>query len=448
MLKSTDDRSRADEAFQRRVGAMTEATLAGYRHSLDSHMPPCPFRELAQWAMTDDHPGHHRFAQINAISQLVKMTTILLSPVVAAEDGWPGVLLAAGTMNAWQVHEVFSDNLAIGLGFPAEYDDDAMSRRRALLRRFNDEVLESLASSPPTKTRDELNEIFHPFNEQVSIFQQSLIADKHRELARSFATQRTDLNEDMIEHCMAPILTANILSCGEVVSFIEHAELKELVRRWLGYRYSSVNTLMSVQSIDAPELLDHGGKTILVVPTLGYYVYALAKANGVLDKITPELVSGPLAQALRSSAILVRLLNDLGTHLMVATAEERRSVLAELVADIKSDNAEVFVSELAKLDSPKLTRFTKDASFREINLGFHGLAHKATTAGLLDKFCARIEFYATAYREHRDNMLKNIEQVTQHVGDPRCGEIIASFVEFHELLYQQHYHQDDGEYAI
>src|SRR5581483_11973139 len=112
-------------AAQLLVSSCTTLTEA-----IGRHMPAGTYRDFTAWAFSPLNPRQTEFLRLTGLSQLVKMNVTLLSGLVE-EDQWPEVLRYTGLMNAYQILEVISDNLALGLGDVAL--DESARRRRSLV---------------------------------------------------------------------------------------------------------------------------------------------------------------------------------------------------------------------------------------------------------------------------------------------------------------------------
>ncbi len=428
--------------------ALYRATVTGLARSFEVHVPDCAYRDLATWALTCTGKHHERFAQIFGVNQLAVMTTLLLGRVVTTDEAWGRIIPLSAVINAWLTHEVVSDNLAIGLGFPGHLDDPAMAVRRGLIYRFNQNMDRALGKRAPAGglERHPTAEPFACYDARISIFSNMLAPKKYRALAAVFAGEH-DVDPQSIERCVSSALCANILSCSDTVAAIGHPHLQSLVRGWIQDRYRSVTHLMQSKTLRPAELVEHGTRTILVAPTLGFYCFALAHAGGRAARMTPEIVFGPLEEALRAAATRVRLLNDLGTPLLLCSKQERHELLRGLVVDHSSDTL-TLADALTTIELPSMTRLAKDALFKETNVGLHGLATQPLTDDSWRRFMARFDEYAELYRQARDTMAGALVTLASDLGDERYGLMIETFVEFHEHIYRQPYHLSTGEYAI
>lgn len=423
-----------------RLPDMHSATVSGYVDSVQRHMPHCPFRDMALWALKGGRENADFFSQINAITQLGKMTTLLLSPV-ADEQQWPFCVAAASIMNAWQVHEVFSDNLAIGLGLPLDSDDISQQSRRRLLQIFNQEMDQALSINGPSD-RAKLLERFNQLARNISLSDQSLVTEKHQQLIQRFSRASHSQPSD-IDKSIAPILTANILSCVEVLDHIQNDDIRDLTRRWLRHRYMSVNALLDTAEPPLDDLVMHGTRTILVVPTLAYYVDIFLP-----EGIRGDFINGTLQEALCSAATLVRLLNDIGTYLLTSSDGDREAHLDIIQGLLSKQEHHPLIDVLARQSAVTLTRLIKDARFREFNIGFHGIGHLKTTPQLISQLIRRLQILGGIYSSTKGRLLKLATKIDETTRSPTCSRILTSFVAFHEHLYANHHHASQGEYAI
>jgi hypothetical protein len=78
-------------------------------------MPSSAYRDFYLWALSSENPHRQTFLEVNGITQLVKLTITLLDGLVDSQD-WPQLAEASILMSTYQIYEIVSDNLAIGLG--------------------------------------------------------------------------------------------------------------------------------------------------------------------------------------------------------------------------------------------------------------------------------------------------------------------------------------------
>ena len=99
----------------RRAAQLLVSSYTTLTDAIGRHMPSGPYRDFSAWAFSPGNPRQAEFLRLTGLTQLVKMNVTLLSGIVE-DDHWPEVLRHAGLMNTYQVLEVISDNLALGLG--------------------------------------------------------------------------------------------------------------------------------------------------------------------------------------------------------------------------------------------------------------------------------------------------------------------------------------------
>jgi hypothetical protein len=433
----------SDERFKELYNKTIERLVA----SFETHVAESPYRHFGKWALTSTGPEHDDFAQIFGIKQLTRMSALLLERTATRKETWRAVLTPTAVINTWLTHEVISDNLGIGLGFPSSFDDEQMHVRRELIYRFDAEI-QRILELPGTRSisAEEAAIPFLQYDGKESIFSHMLAPEKYRCLARTFAVHSAESAES-VENCVSAALAANILSCFDTLASMTHGKLKELTRRWITSRYMAVDKLMKTEGMTTDELIDYGACTILVAPTLGYHIDSLANANGDSKRIDTQAIL-PLEQSLRSAAVLVRLLNDLGTFLLTCSSEERDIAFEQASAEFGVTRYQPLADVLVRFQSPAFTRLAKDAIFREINLALHGLGHRPASVAVTDEFHRRIRVYAEIYTQEKSRMNVALERLQEQLRDDQYGTIIASFVGFHENLYNNHYHTNGGEYAI
>src|SRR5262249_50589916 len=144
--------------------------------AIAQHMPAGPYREFASWALSPQNPRQQEFLRLCGLKQLVSMNSAVLSGLIEDLD-WPLLLKQAGLMNAYQVLEVISDNLAIGLG-EVILDETAL-QRRSLVSSLNRAMVEALIPGRQTPAMLLLAGHAQHFASHASGFDQSLAATKH-----------------------------------------------------------------------------------------------------------------------------------------------------------------------------------------------------------------------------------------------------------------------------
>jgi hypothetical protein len=426
---------------------MLEATVEGLRKSLYQHMPASPQRDYLTWGISPQNPDQQDFLQTIGLLQLVKLTATLLDGLV---DGYLWDQLTDYTiyMNVYQIYEIVSDNLAIGLGRPAR--DAKTQSQRAVLAGFNNAMIEQLRGTlTPT---DQMIEPLQAYTGTISCFGQSLIRDKHLKCAQPFLAQNPDVLLSDLEYGMWPVLVANIQSCLDLADVMEIYQTGGLIREGLVNRYWAVNRTLEARNAPQLELAAIGAHSILVWPTVGYYAAVLGEILNPNDRYSRIIEDGTLAEALYKAALLVRLLNDVGTGLLQQAAEQRQRLLDELSASYERNGETLNTISLLLLsntDMPeRLTRIHKDLFHGEFNVALHTVRQMRSVPDAIRVFGETLEYFSWLYAQEQTRLEELLATIAERTCDHRISALIGRFVYFHEELYSHRYTAAVGEYAI
>lgn len=410
-------------------------------------MPSGPYREFLVWALSSRNPRQHEFLRATGITQLINMNITLLSGLVE-EDRWPIMLRYAGTMNAYQVLEVISDNLAIGLGNPTLGDDDR--RRRALVSSVNRAMIETLTPGRRTPAVLLLSGQARDAARHASSFELSLAAQTHSDMADEYVRFRaaqgaTPAVRDELEYGLWPALIANVETCRELVEAMEGTATAELLRQGLMDRYRAVDRTLFAEHLSRLELASTGAHTILVAPTLAFIVGALVEKVHEVSRYPQMVLNGLVSEVLADAALLVRLQNDIGTRLLRMTAAQQAARLHHL----RSGDAEGGVELLAAHgDDPDFTRLHKDLVNGENNVALWHARRAESAAQAWPALGESLAYYAGLYAQHSAQLATGLAELDGRLDDRRAGTVIERFVRFHERMYGHQHTVLVGEYAI
>lgn len=433
-------------SFAEQMQALEGATIEALQLWNEQRMWPGPFRQFACWALQSSNPARSVWLQLIAATQLSRLTATMFRDVTDTRAEWEEVVRASQVMNIWQIHEVVSDNLAIGL---ARHDScDANRTRRQLLRQFNSLMIAHLDDTLVSPTS--LDSKLAAYAGNISLFEQSLAPEKYRQLAQKFVSEHPGNTLESIEFDIAAPLASNILSCVATTQAVSDSPLGTLIRQSITQRYLAVSRLLSRSELASDELFELGAHSILVVPTLGYYIAVLARAAGFQLKLRSALDNGTIMPALSDAAMIVRLLNDFGTSLLKHTNAERRQFYASLREKANchsSGNLEMFVNEVLP-SRPELNRIAKDLKFGEFNIGLHGLGEATDVLSALDTLEFRTARAASLFKEHWSSLVHLLAALDAMLDDSRAKLLIERFVRFHEQLYISPIDSLAGEYGV
>lgn len=426
-----------------------QSTVLGFQASLRQHMPASAYREFSQWATSDANPELKTWLQIIGIPQFAKLTYALLNGCVAS-DKWDELVRYSSIMNAYLIYETVSDNLAFGLAL-RQPDDTTYDLRRDVLIGFNRAMVAGLQGD--TERSERILADIEDKADQLSGFKHSITDAEQQAFAELFLTLRPNHTRDMIEFGTWNALVANVRACVETCRTVSELKMGEILRQGLIRRYTAVNTLLLEQIDDRQTLMRVSTDTILVVPVLAYYVAVIAEVLEPNPALAGLIEDGTLPQALEDAALMVRLLNDIGTNL-VATDEFHRRLLNGLYADFQSSGhrpeafpymlmAQMGQAELAGV----MTRIRKDVSLGEFNLSLHDLMTAPSSLASLLRFGDNLLYCKAQYKQCRSRLSANLQTISETLGSQTIAALIYKFVAFHEEIYKHQFDHQAGDYA-
>ncbi len=423
------------------------ASRTALTEAIARHMPAGAYRDFVAWAFSARNPRQQEFLQATGVVQLINMNTTLLSGLVS-DDRWPAMLRYASLMNAYQVLEVISDNLAIGLGRSALDAPDL--QRRTLVSTVNRAMIETLTPGRRTPAVLLLAGQAHEAARQTSGFHQSLAADKHTSVAEEYALFLQAQGKpapplEELEYGLWPALVANVETCRELIEAMGGTATLGMLRQGLMDRYRSVDRTLYAENLSRLELASLGAHTILVAPTLAFLVGALAEKVHGLSGYQQNIKNGLVPDVLADAALLVRLQNDIGTRLLRMAPPQQAVTLQRARG---SDTTAGVESLLHHGDDPTFTRLHKDLVNGESNVA---LWHARRADSPDDQWLAladSLAYYAGLYAQHSARLTAGLATLDERLGDRRPSTAIERLVRFHERMYAHRHTETFGEYAI
>lgn len=417
------------------AGRLLAATADALRTDLVGRMPAGGLRDYYLWGLDPDQPYHELFLRTIGATQLARLTATLLDGLVDPAS-WPAFEPYVAAMNVYQVSEVVSDDLGIGV---LDLDAPGVDAPQGdLLRAFNAAMLLRLGGTG-TPARALLAHLAGTAAE-FSMFEHSLAGRTHRVLAAACGAD--------IGYGLWAGLVANVESGAALADAMAGNPLGEELRDGLVNRYRAVSRTLSGRHLPVVELAAVGAQAILVAPTLAYYVGVLSEVDGLA--VAEVVRDGSLADALYDAAVLVRLLNDLGPRLLRPDERARRALLTALDRAYRRDPGRYprVGPLLLAATPPQLgSRLCKDLRYREFNVCLYGLRQAARVPEALATLATNLDYFARLYALHRSRLDGALHRLAARMGDPRAATLVERFVRFHERLYANPYHHTDGDYA-
>jgi hypothetical protein len=423
------------------------STVQSLERNIPQILPESAYRDYFLWALSPDNPERETWEHLLGIPQFVQLSLALLDGIVD-EQKQDQLFNYSIPMNIYLMFEVVSDDLAIGLAQPSPQDGTS-SQRRYLLNGFNDSMIKRLKGHP-----QKAEALLKPFQEvawSISGFEQSLIPDKHHTIAQMYLQQHMHVSPRDLEFALWPRLVANIETCALLMESVQGYQFAPLMRAGLINRYRAVEALLEDPYMSLTKRVWVSADAILVVPTLAYYVGLIAESVRPAKNFVSLLDNGILAEALYNAAVLVRLLNDVGTPLLeeVSTRVQLNSFLHDQIPA----NSQTYVTfgDLM-LDSSaefgaSATRLRKDIAHGEFNLGFHNLLCLPAEQGVT-LFERRLSQLAAMYDQTWQELSVRLEIISEQLGDDASSTLIKRFVDFHANLYRHEYTHSSGDYTV
>lgn len=443
--------------------------IEGVRQSLH-HMPESPYKTYCTWALNTPEAAVP-WLQLMGVESLIRLTGGLLDDLLSDEE-WLKLVPYSVPINISQMYEVVSDNLAIGLGHRSP-DDKTFNTRTQLVYTFNQAVIHRLLGYHRQSARELLSP-FTVFMNKISAFEQSLSVDKHRALANQFLTsyssdkqpndgyalvtspgqwlgveERPSMHN--LEYALYPLLIANVETCIDLTEVLKGSHSHKLLVEGLIQRYQGVNDLLEQQNLSPDDLLRISTNTIMVVPTLAYYMGVLAEKVHPIPAYKDVLDDGSLLTVLQDAALLVRLLNDMGTLLLEQSPDDRSSFIQSLRTLNQSQAFPSFdrlMLEATGRQGVLLTRMRKDVKFGEFNVCLYPVRQVLDVNKTIDVFAEQLQFLSGVYRERLNRLRTGVETLNRRLKTNLVGDIAMRFVQFHRHTYSHSFESAHGEYAV
>jgi hypothetical protein len=419
-----------------------EATSRALLDRLDRYLPDNEYREYFRWALSEQNPYRGLFRRNIALTQLGNLTAAMLWNLPGPRN-WPTLVAHAVPVNVYQVFEVISDNLGLGLAGkkPAESAD-----QRQLLLDFNTAAASDL-KDPTAAPAAQLLADLKDSSAHFSGFALSL-TDKYQLLtAKEYENRTGRAKAESLQHNIWSGLVANVESGRDVLTAIGETHTEPQVRAKTIERYEAVNQTLTAESMSRQELVSTSRKAILVTPTLGYFAAIFGEILNYDPGYLRALNDGSLITALDTASLLVRLQNDIGTGLLAMHHADRTDLFANLAKKIcHCSTAIELVSRAA--DHPQLNRFRKDIANGEFNIC---LCEVHTIDGVdkgLSILLDNLKYFADMYAQQAAVLRQHLDTLGRQLHDRRTIEVTRRFLRFHHNLYSHPYDTIAGDYAI
>jgi hypothetical protein len=240
----------------------------------------------------------------------------------------------------------------------------------------------------------------------------------------------------------------NVETAGSLADMCERLVSKDLIVDGMVKRYQAVNELLTGSPILPERLVEVGAHSILLEATITYYLAVFAEKIHPLKGFEVLVQDGTIREAMYYTAVLVRLLNDMGTGLVLQTSDARAKLIKALR---ESEQTKLDISALLKQVAQQdvvLSRIEKDIVHGEFNLCLYDLFGTTQLPTTIDSLEQRLTYYSQMYTHTYVRLSLFLEAITNHLQNPMVSHVIGRTVKFHEDLYINHYSLPEGEYAV
>ncbi len=393
-------------------------TILAYRESL-RFLPDGPYQRYCAWLL--DQPAYcPRWLRLSGLEELVRMTGALLDGLPLDEAEVNLLTSHSTVMSVHQIYEVVSDNLAIGLGGEARAACEAAGTgaQQELLRSFNAAVIESLRAMDAAPARARAGQ-WATAARGLSAFRYSNDEAEHRALVAAYLRTRPGEDPRALEFSVAPSLLANVESGLALAGAARELATWDLFIGGLIRRYSAVQRLITQPPADQEVLIATGTDSIMVIPTLAYYTGLINEVVHPVRGYSRVLADGSLQRLLTDAALLVRLVNDLGTRLLEQEPADRARLLARLSARARTSpgmDLSALLWQAQAAEGALLTRLKKDIGFGEFNVGLDGI-RQLPAEQALEQFQARLDDITGLYHRTLESLTAGAAELPGPAGD-------------------------------
>jgi hypothetical protein len=426
---------------------IAKATIENVRSSLIRHMPASPQKDYYLWGISKENPYREDFLQMVGVRQLINLSVQMIGDLIEPDDRQT-VAQYCGRINAYFLYEIVSDNLGNGLSSLCVNDDNS-SNRRTILHTFNNVMITRLKGEHNATA--ELLSPIEGLTQSISSFAQSMTPRKHQASLSAYVEQHPQITQEQIEYGVWPILVANIEACYELSEYMSNFEVGSLLKQGFIDRYQGVTQTLQVDSgLPLNELVRMGMHTASVVPVLAYFAGILAEIIRTEPMLRSILDDGTLADALTTSAVLVRLVNDMGM-LLTLSQNERKILMNGLRSHFDEHAKEIEAIDYVLMSAPDeyamLTRLQKDLLHGEFNIGLHNLAFSNSIGEALTLLDSNLSNLSELYYWEMTHLHDLLASIDRRMTTRTLSNLIAGFVRFHEMIYAEPYNSTVGEYV-
>ena len=428
-----------------------QRAIISIANSLNEHvratMPGSAYREMFLWGLNPANPHYDHWLQVIGTKQIVYFAAQVMGSMFG-EDELTALVDYAAPMNVYLTFEVISDNLAFGLTDRLNHDTTYFLRAH-LMHHFNQQMCYALKN--PWFTAEQALGDERPIADRISVFEQSLSPSAHARLAEAFLSERRDVSLYELEYGLYPLLITNFYACADLYHGASNMHLGKIIQRGLYQRYHTADRVLYDPHLDMSRLVSASTYSILIMPVVAHYLEGVALSTGIADRLPAVTDDNLMFRALYHTAMLIRLLNDMGTQVIKQDYHTRKALILQLqdqARRTRTQNIHAFLRDVTDDYGTMMTRIAKDVKHGEFNITLYNLKNVSSLEDAVVLFGERLHYFSDLYERGFAKLEGYLDEIARRLGDDRLSQLMMRAVRFHEQMYQQQYTKSTGEYAI
>ncbi len=422
---------------------MLKHSIQLYGTFIDQYLPASSYKDFSRWGIDEQNIYRSEYLQMSSLTQMCTMFSYLYHSATHDHLKWEQLCQSFGKILVYQIYEVISDNISMGLGLAI---NDDYHKKSQLVRYFNTAMIESLNSSIIVLDNQQIKALSH----DLSLVEQHISLTRNQDLYEKYLnyTNPQSTNQPLPELWIA--LYANIASCLDFINQIQHPYAKQLIKQGVIKRYAAINRLLNAEYSSIAELISLQIDTMLVMPTLEYCINLWSEVYLDDQNLRNELAENPrLRQYIATATLLVRLLNDVGSILLQLNNQQIAQHFSQLLLESPPYEHEAWYNWFNRVaDHPMFFRLHKDVAFQEVNILLYAINPTLEVSSVIDQMIHNTQHVAQLYQAtmaHFEQQFFILNQ-TPYYRTPL--EIVQRIVTFHQALYANDYTRPEGEYAV
>jgi hypothetical protein len=445
IARAQENPSKADQ--KRRM----QRAILSISNSLNEHvratMPDSAYREMFLWGLNPANEQYENWLQVIGTKQIVYFAAQVMGSMFG-ENELTALVDYAAPMNVYLTFEVISDNLAFGLTDRLNHDTTYFLRAH-LMHHFNQRMCYALKN--PWMTAEQALGGERHIADRISVFEQSLSPSAHARLAEAFLSERRDVSLFELEYGLYPLLVTNFYACADLYHGASEMQLGKIIQRGLYQRYHTADRVLYDPHLDISRLVSASTYSILIMPVVAHYLEGVALSTGIADRLSLVTDDNLMFRALYHTAMLIRLLNDMGTQVLKQDYHARTQLIMQLqdqARRTRTHNIHAFLRDVSDGYGAVMTRIAKDVKHGEFNMTLYNLKNAPSLEEAVTMFGERLHYFSNLYERGYYKLQGYLEEIAQRLGDDRLSLLMLRAVRFHEEMYWQEYTKSTGEYAI